>query len=245
MHLSCYGDTMQKQDKQSFPTFHNKYVKMLFMKNLEYLSRLLFVLRLLGTAFLCLQDFSFVIKRFVFCEQPEKFNSKQHKEEALQFEAEVKTFLYTNPNITKNTPQELFKQLNYYGLQGNSPIGKVLVTDRLVCRQCKSDLVVDKKHHTVVVYDLQMGVFKASRAKKLCRKCKISEHYGYWTCQGKKHYNEDALTLDYLLTSEETAFDINLLNEMDSLFVVGSMPFSTYASVFNRRFGLVNRNKER
>lgn len=40
-----------------------------------------------------------------------------------------------------------------------------------------------------------------------------------------------------MLSSEDTAFDIELLKDCSNLLVIGATPFSTYASSYNRRFG--------
>ena len=41
-----------------------------------------------------------------------------------------------------------------------------------------------------------------SRLTKVCRKCKIYEHDGYWSVDGKKHFNRDVLDSKFLLARE-------------------------------------------
>ena len=55
----------------------------------------------------------------------------------------------------------------------------------------------------------------------------MHEHYGYWTIKGQKYYDASTLQLPFLLSTEDTAFDITLLNENSNLLVVGVVPFST------------------
>ena len=57
------------------------------------------------------------------------------------------------------------------------------------------------------------------------------------TQDGQKRYDHDVLHLDYLQASEDTAFDIQLLMECGSLRALGALPFSTYASTYDKRFG--------
>ena len=70
----------------------------------------------------------------------------------------------------------------------------------------------------------------------MCRKCKIYEHHGYWSVDGKRHFNRDSVSLEFLLSSEDTAFEMDILVEFSNLLVIGAVPFSTYASSYNRRF---------
>ena len=44
------------------------------------------------------------------------------------------------------------------------------------------------------------------------------------------------LSLDLLHSSENTAFDMSLLVECVNLLFLGEIPFSAYASSYNRRF---------
>ena len=48
------------------------------------------------------------------------------------------------------------------------------------------------------------GTFLGSRVSKLCRHCKIHEHYGYYTKESKKCYDRDVLLMDYLQSTEDT-----------------------------------------
>jgi hypothetical protein len=59
--------------------------------------------------------------------------------------------------------------------------------------------------------------------------------------KGKKHYNCDVLQNKYLLSTEETAFDVRLLKNFASLLVVGAIPFTTYADAYNRQFSFINK----
>lgn len=75
-----------------------------------------------------------------------------------------------------------------------------------------------------------------SRLTKLCRKCKIYEHHGYWCVDGKRHFDRDSVLAEFLLSSEDTAFEMDVLAQCNNLLVIGAVPFSTYAASYNRRF---------
>ena len=87
------------------------------------------------------------------------------------------------------------------------------------------------------------SVLTNGKRSKLCRKCKLHQHYGYSTQGNEKTYAHDVLDLNFMLSSEDTAFDTELLKECSNLLVIGATPFSTYASSYNRRFG--NNKAER
>lgn len=107
------------------------------------------------------------------------------------------------------------------------------MSNRSTCRNCKRCLSIESKQHVVVFYHINLGSYVGCRVTKVCRKCKIYEHYGYWTEKGCRYFDKEALG--------DTAFDMTLLRECSSLLLVGAMPFSTYAASYNRRFGY---NKE-
>ena len=68
------------------------------------------------------------------------------------------------------------------------------------------------------------------------RKCKIYKHHGYWSVEGKRHFNRDFLSSEFLLSSEDTSFQMDVLAEISNLLIIGAVPFSTYVSSYNRRF---------
>ena len=62
-----------------------------------------------------------------------------------------------------------------------------------------------------MIYHLERGTYVGTRLTKHCRGCKIHEHYGYWTEDGKKYLDEGCLENDYLVSTEDTAFHVSLL----------------------------------
>ena len=49
--------------------------------------------------------------------------------------------------------------------------------------------------------------------------------------------DENALKKEFLLSSEDTPFQLSLLKQCSNLLIVGAVPFSTFANSYNRRFG--------
>ena len=56
-----------------------------------------------------------------------------------------------------------------------------------------------------------------------------------------RQYDTNVLSLDFLNSSENTAFDMSLLAECVSLLFLGAVPFSEYASSYNRCFNCCNK----
>ena len=54
---------------------------------------------------------------------------------------------------------------------------------------------------------------------------------------GERYFEEDFENMDFLMSSEETVFDMLLMTENASLPVMGALPFRTFAASYNQRFG--------
>ena len=87
------------------------------------------------------------------------------------------------------------------------------------------------------IQNLSQLSFTACTKELICQKCKLYQHCGCSTQGKEKTNNHDVLDLNSMLSSEDTAFDIELLKECSNLLLIGATPFSRYASSYNRRFG--------
>jgi len=157
------------------------------------------------------------------------------EEEVRRFSAESESVLFLNPALCISE-REQFKEFHDFAIECQQPMGTIFCSSHDNCRKCGKTLAIDNKLHPVVVYSCQRGTYLGCRVTKWCRRCKIYEHYGFWTEDKKKYYNSDCLTLDFILSSEDTAFESNLLHECANLLTVGALPFSTFATSYNRRF---------
>ena len=204
-------------------------------KNILYLSRLFQVINRIGNTFLTLREFSTVIERFVF-----GYDVHQVIEESSTFAAESESLFQLVPSL-KESSSEDFKKFHDFTVECGHPMASVLVSDHQFCRKCGRALVLEKKRHVVVIYHSERGSYLGCRMTKHCRKCKIYEHYGFWTCDGSKYFDNQCLGKKYLLSTEDTAFDMSLIRQCCSLLVVGAVAFSTFTAAYNRRFGYLKR----
>lgn len=198
------------------------------------LSRLIFAINTVGHIFLSLTQFTSVVKRFVYGQNPEEanFNDPTHIEESKTFAAETESLLEICPSL-KETNNPDFKKFHDFTLACGLPLGTVLVSERQSCRKCTKSLTLDKKEHLIVIYHSERGTYLGNRLTKNCRRCKIYEHYGYWTQGGKKYFDADCLKNDYLLSTEDTAFQVSLLRQCENLLIVGAVAFSTFTRSYN------------
>ena len=204
------------------------------MENYLHLSRLFFVFKTIGDIFFKTFNFTSIIRRFVF-EEHQDMASEDTNNAVQSFAAEAESVLYLHPTLL-SSHKDLFKEFHDFTLMCGQPMASILVTTQENCRQYGKTLVVDSKQHPIVIYSSNRGSYVGCRIAKLCRKCKIYEHYGYWTINGQKHYEEQTLQLEFLQSSEDSAFEMALLEQYSNLLIVGAIPFSTYAQSYNRRF---------
>ncbi|CAB3997256.1 Hypothetical predicted protein [Paramuricea clavata] len=198
----------------------------------------MFLFQLVGQTFLWLPQCYSVIRRYVVLGISNEQEEIANEIEDQRFAHEVNSLLYIcrNKNVTKGF-KEQFSEFHDFTLQAGMPMATILATKREQCRRCNKTLVVDGKPHVIVFYHIFLGSYLGSRITKCCRKCKIYEHYGFWVQNGKRHVDEHCLEMDFLLSSDETAFDMSLLWQTASLLVLGAVPFRTMAASYNRRFG--------
>ena len=202
--------------------------------------KLYFVLQILGEAFLCVPKFISLAREYVLVDGTSVGHgdtTKTSKKDDERFASETQSLLYLQGPVATAGLRYQFRLFHDFAMAHGVPMGGILVCSRETCRRCDGRLQVDKNYHVVVFYHEYFGSYLGSRVTKCCRKCQIYEHYGFWTEKGNRYFKEDCCESSFLLTSEETVFSVSLLEECESLLVVGAVPFSTFASSYNRRFG--------
>ena len=201
------------------------------------LSRIFFFINTIGDVFLTLRDFTTVVKRFVYGEETQDDLGSESNE----FGAEISSLLQLCPGLLDLSTTR-FKLFHEFSVSCGRPLATVLISSRQVCRKCMKALtVLEKKVHVVTIYHSERGSYLGSRVTKFCWKCKIYEHYGFWTENAIKHVDVNCLDNEFLLSSEDTAFHMSLMRQCASLLVVGAVPFSTFATSYNRRFGYIKQ----
>ena len=215
-----------------------------FLDDLMRLFRFLPVIHFIGTSFLKLCSFTSVVKRYVCGEKEQIVLDEKRKQldgNYKSFAREVEGFFYLFPEF--GDVERGFPDFHNFSLNSAKPMATVLVSTQERCRMCGKALAVDPNTHVVVIYHEQRGSYLGSRETKCCHTCKVYEHHGYWTQEGKRHFNDDCLSNEFLLSSEDTAFQNALVKQCANFLIVGAVPFTTFAQTFNRRFGYDGTSK--
>ena len=131
---------------------------------------------------------------------------------------------------------EFFRDFHDFTWKCGKPIATVLSSSRDLCPKCGRKLVFENKAIPVIIYSNHQGTYLGSRLTKLCRKCKIYEHHGHWPVDGKRHFNRDSVLSEFLLSSEDTAFQMDVLAQCNNLLVISAVLLCTYAASYNRCF---------
>ena len=218
--------------------FQGNYLNMeSLLSNFNRVLRVAFVFQTVGSIFLHVSNLASIVRQYVYGNTDSNTTMNVNA-----FTAEAQTLLYLTPDVVMSSARQ-FQQFHDFTLQNGLPMATILITQREDCRKCGKPLLIEKNSHPVIVYHTGRGTYLGSRFIKQCRRCQINEHYGYWTIKGQKYYDASTLHRPFLLSTEDTAFDITLLNECSNLLVVGAVPFSTFSSAYNRRFGYRSQHK--
>lgn len=204
----------------------------IFGEDYMRLFRVNFVLQTIGHVFLKVSSISSVIKRFVYGEVEECC-----PEGVETFNATTRSLLYLNPRLKCTSEKDTFREFHDLTLECAEPSATILCSDRDSCGKCMKRLVVEKETHAVVIYHAERGTYLGSRLSKLCRVCKIYERFGYYTVGGQKHFDSNCLQLPFLLSTEDTAFDMTLLNQCKNILFVGAVAFATFSASQKRQSG--------
>ena len=141
-----------------------------------------------------------VVERFV-----SRHNGGEHNSSLDNFIVETQSLLYLHPSSLRSE-KEQFHYFHDFTLQCGTPLGTILAAKRDSSRNCRKKLATDGKVFPVVIYSCQRGSYLGSCLTKRCHYCKLYEHYGYWSVNGTRQHDRDVLSLDFLLSSEDTAF---------------------------------------
>ena len=227
-----------------------------FFDNLSCFSRLLGVVSVLGRSFTSLASVFNVVQTFVCGEDvgssvtdanelsvgAMNVNSETQASTSAKFSAYVENMFYLYPEVFAS--RDSFKSFNEFCGRKGYGFSAVLVSNRTSCRSCGRKLLVCDDGKDVVIYHMTRGTYMGSRFTKKCTKCKIQEHYGFYKRDGRRMFEDDCLTKEFLLTSEDTAIDMTLLKYLDEEVVQGACPFLLKAKVYNSVHGYSANEQE-
>ena len=133
--------------------------------------------------------------------------------------------------------QNLLKDL----IDFDEGLGLVLISDKCQCGLCPGNLLVraDRPSH-VTLYSKTLGTVKATHYSKYCsnsrKGCHFVQYYGYHKNENDKVYDESWASLPYFMSSQETAFEMKFLREMEAEILIGQMTYNQICDIYNELF---------
>jgi hypothetical protein len=120
------------------------------------------------------------------------------------------------------------------------PLGVILVSEKTVCDSCQGNLLIrkDRLSH-LTIYTTTLGTITGSHYHKYCQNyrkgCCYRQYYGYSTDQSTSavYYDPDWYQHEYFISSNETAFDIQLIRAFDAELFIGNVSYSQKAEIYN------------
>ena len=134
------------------------------------------------------------------------------------------------------TDYELHKQLIFLDVPGMKPLGVPLINSTNSCLVCGTKLQLRKDRHApVVVYDSKYGTIPGAHFHKFCPKhtCSFCQYYGFHTIQGKVIFDSDWKSLSYFVSSRDTAFSVEILQQSEANVLIGQLSFQQQADIYN------------
>jgi hypothetical protein len=177
--------------------------------------RLLYVLNLIGTPVLYAKSVLKTAFKFV-CGESSDPSEDSEKDETLcdELSVSVDNLFHLFPEISNfatGTANDLFRTFHDFSLETGIPAAAVLMSQRKECRRCGKPLQIDQNWKSIVVYHLTRGTYLGCHLSKKCSKCKVYEHYGFFTENGQRTFDSDCLNNEFLMSTDETAIDMMLL----------------------------------
>ena len=160
----------------------------------------------------------------------------------FRFSAFVENMAFLYPEVFVGSGS--FKAFDSFCRNQGYTCSAIFLSDCDSCRMCGRKLLVCDDGKDVIVYHMTRGTYIGSRFTKKCSKCKIQEHFGFFKHDGKRMFNDDCLTNEFLLTSEDTAIDMELLKYLDEEVVQGACLFLLKAKVYNSVHGYSEISEE-
>ena len=146
--------------------------------------------------------------------------------------------------------ESLFRELVLMPFEKREHVGVVLLSHRQSCIMCGGKLLLrSDRPSNVILYTDSHGTLPAIHYRKFCansrRGCNVVQHYGYHT-KGPTlhHFDEDWMKNKYFLSSQETAFDLQLLVRYDVQLLIGQISYKQTAEIYNAIHGYDDVKKQ-
>ena len=134
------------------------------------------------------------------------------------------------------TDDELQKRLIFLDAPGLKSIGLPLISQKSSCFVCGTILQLRKDRNApIVIYDSKFGTIPGAHFHKFCpkRTCSFIQYYGYHTIKGEVIFDSDWKSLSYFVSSRDTAFSLQILQQAEANVLIGQLSFQQQADMYN------------
>jgi len=138
-----------------------------------------------------------------------------------------------------STDDELFKELAMMPFESKESIGVVLISKKQTCVECGGRLVLrkDRPSH-MTLYSDSHGTLLFHHYRKFCannkKGCHVVQHYGYYTTGTTEiSFDEDWEDHKYFVSTQETAFELQMLSRFDTELLIGQTSYKQQAEIYN------------
>ena len=116
-------------------------------------------------------------------------------------------------------------------------VGVVLISKKQYCAECGGKLLLRAdRPSNVTLYTDSYGTLPAVHYHKYCRNnkkgCSLVQYYGYHT-KRQLHFDADWEENNYFISSQETAFELQLLSKFDVELLIGKVSYKLRAEMYN------------
>ena len=127
-----------------------------------------------------------------------------------------------------------------------TPLGVVLISSKTRCGLCDGKLLIRyDRACQITVYTESFGTIVGTHYHKYCqnyrRDCTFRQHYGYSsrTINGQHVclYDPDWKDHKYIISTQETAFELRMIEKYDNDLLLGQISYSQKAEIYNHNNG--------
>ena len=142
---------------------------------------------------------------------------------------------------------ELFMELTMMPFKSKEHIGVNLISKKQRCVECGGKLLIRRDRPSkMTIYTDTYGTLPCYQYRKYCSNnrqgCHIVQHYGYYTKDTSElYFDSDWYDHKYFVSSQETAFELQLLTRFDFELLIGQISYKQKADIYN----VIHRPKRR
>ena len=144
---------------------------------------------------------------------------------------------------------ELFMELAMMPFKSKEHIGVNLISKKQRCIECGGKLLLRRDRPSkMTIYTDTYGTLPCCQYRKFCsnnrRGCHIVQHYGYYTKDTSElYFDSDWDDHKYFVSSQETAFELQLLTRFDFELLIGQISYKQKAEIYNAVHGYSSTKK--